>query len=1257
MKKNFKIALLTGISIFVLLGSVVGTYSWFESNVTMQMNGKIDGESAAAYFAYGNGSAEKPFGITTPRHVYNLAWLQYNGMFNKDTDNNRVIDKQFYFVVGNKDDSGNYSPVTINMTGWELPPIGTETYPFLGNFDGKGSTITNLSVSNKTNLSHPNSIPYAVCPEIVGFFGVVGKLDNLPYSYTTSINTVTDIKLNNITIQSRTAHTLAGLAAGYVNADISKVLVNGNATLDVDGETTTTSLSDITSNISDFGLVGYTTKTNRSGTYRQDISAFYDSEDSAGSGDNWGGSIAIDTIFNRLSEIRSNYAVETTTLPTEITYTYDSQGNVVSTEATNTASDTVAECNENTHNGSYNNKIGAFQMGDTRDDIHYLSGGHFTRKRNEYNHQGYFITDGTHYLKYDGSSLTDYNGATPNSRNGATIWHFVSAGGSSYYIRTNYEGSSDNRYLYNDNGELKISTGTSTNDNAKWTVTQSGNQMTISNGGTKIHCLNNVWSLIPTTDKTIYYLKSGDNYVSASSSSGTTLANTTSKDAAAQFYIESGTNYLYFYSENAGNQKMYLAIYYHYESLLRYVTSSTYDVRAISSLNQSEYNYLIFSGGNLYTTIGVASNGAFLSGQPTITNTTTYLAYNGGWTYTQTSSSKVNPTAETASFSSYKLSNTLANNPVSISGPDSYNDGSDANNYMDYSGQDVTYFPLNTKADYTPADNNTGYIIGGSSYTSDNTDYGHGNVRIANFYQLSDTARTSGNIGNYSSSTHKLSNVRTYGSSGKATIDDNNNDFEKYADSKEKVEAVLKARESSNTVCGLHFMNDAISANSLVTARYAQINTTPYSNYQLPASSIDFNLKERGYINFFAGTYGQLSTDSDNNVTTVIDAFFSLHFIKRSSNAIVDIYEIEQILSDGNQDHAYIYKLKTGAGSKYTIPYSYNQYNQKTKYVLDTRIPLGDQYPDEEYTIVDTVPSTYSAVFDTAWIKGEGGASYDQHVMYYFEIPINCGEYCLGSVPNSHFGAYLVYLDIGAFARDDDVVHAYSVTTHSNALPYPVGVDFNVAGATAVTGGDSLCVYISSGVKGSVTFVVSSNLITIDDDSSLATYAFKGAKYADSGGDESKFTVDGDPPGALVTPAEGGERLIHTTIDAIDGATWRVDILDKLDAQGNITSTTYPLIKRGDADMTVSDIPTALIDTLDSKIRTLGTIAILTRSAGTREFVATATYDDETRKVVSVSVDAQQLEGTSIVTTGISTGYTIKINGTTVTNNSTYPTA
>lgn len=281
MKYKNKVVIISSLSALIGLISLSLTFAWFEEKAVMPAY-NITGSSAGAYFAYGNGKARdgsnknQPFGISTPRHLYNLAWLQYNGSF----DN-----RQYYFELAND----------IDMSGWELPPIGTEESPFLGNFDGKGYVISNLTVSNKSAFNlKPAQVDYDTQPEIVGFFGVVGKLDNTTtsYVYDSSINSLSNITLNNLTVESKTSQTLIGLAAGYVNAEMSGVKIDGNATLDVNGQTST-AISSITSNLSDYGLVGYSTKTGSGGTYQQKLSEYFDNSEGDGSGDidEWGGSV------------------------------------------------------------------------------------------------------------------------------------------------------------------------------------------------------------------------------------------------------------------------------------------------------------------------------------------------------------------------------------------------------------------------------------------------------------------------------------------------------------------------------------------------------------------------------------------------------------------------------------------------------------------------------------------------------------------------------------------------------------------------------------------------------------------------------------------------------------------------------------------------------------------------------------------------------------------------------------------------------
>jgi len=1224
MKRKYQALVSIALAIFSIVAFSTSTFAWFAYLPELQFgtgSGKIDvgAGSETSYYESGSGnSPEDPYIISNRNHLYNLAWLQYMGRYNSPSIT------QKYFKLKND----------IDMRGLTLPPIGTDQYPFLGNFDGNNKTVSNLVVSNDDPSSNNsdfgvtkpsnNNLTGTTPPEIVGFFGVVGQspvIDDL--TFTSSIVSIYNVTLDNLTVKSETEQTLIGLAAGYVDGTLSGVKISGNATLNVDGESTSAAIDSITNHISDYGLVGYSTKTSRSGSYSQDVSNYYDSEDNEGQGANWGGSIAIDDLFDRLLDIKNTYTIETNSFATEKT-NYYREGSYYSTVATNTTSTPIYEYNENVNNGTYNNKIGAFQFGDDRTDIHYLSGGHYTRNANLNKHEdGRPITDGTHYLSI---RLNDNNVALfTNASDTDTCTYWNIPVGSTGKISTAYAIGGSTYYLTTVNNVLELTD--SSSSAISWTVSTSNGILSISNGNYHLiydeEWLVRDFSQSSITTYEISYTTGGTTYYFAPGGTETTnpyyLKSTTDPDERIVWSYDSTYNSYYYMRSGASRYLMYVG--------------SGNTVIANNSKSSSSSFYRLTSGNVTGTsTLRAAVSGTWYTSYYYINSLGTG---DNCWSATTSSNSALRFTI-TSNTISFNTTDNILDYQVDYYGPDS----TEISSYLDYSGQDVTYFPLNVKEDYTPADNNTGYMIGGSSYTSSNTDYGAGTVRISNFYPLST------NITNFDRTSYKLSDVRTYNADGKVVIDDENHTYQKYDASKEKVENMLKKHSSDDKVYGLHFMDNLVSQDNLVTARYAQINTNVYSNYQLPASSIDFNLKERGFVNFFAGTYGNLSGES----TTLIDSFFSLHLIQRdNNNAITNIYEIDQILSDGNQDHAYIYKLSNG---KYTIPYSYNIYNQKIKYVVDTKTPLANTYPDEEYTMVDSYPNTYSVVFDTSWIKVHD--NFDQHVMYYFEIPINCGEFCLGSVENSHFGAYLVYLDIGAFARDDDAVHAYSVTTFVNSLAYPDGVDFATAGATAVSGGETFCVYIPGDITGSVSFAVTDTNVAITDSDSLTTYSYKGSKYSDTPLDNA-FTVSGDPPGALVAPPAGGERLMHIQINAVDNSIWNIDILDALDENGNITNTSYPMIKQDGVNRTVSDIPAILAEVIDDKIRTLTTVVSLTRNTGTTQFTATATYDEATRKVVSVSIANEDLVDTSIEVGNIATGYTISINGTSVSNGSIYP--
>ena len=251
------------LSFVSLIGVTSASLAWFVTSTSIGGNTSWTGYTDGGYYESGTGTANDPFIISTAKHLYNLAWLQDIGKYNQDTNIDGNLDSQKYFKLKND----------INMSGYVLPPIGTEQYPFLGKFDGNNKTISNLTTSNHFSdygTNHPknvNSFDSSTTgdldvdqPRIVGFFGVVGDIvGEETLNYTVANNQMINVTLNNYSVQTSgdTDDLLIGLAAGYVNGTLSGVKVDGNAKLTVGGETSIASISD---KLSDYSLVGFTTK-------------------------------------------------------------------------------------------------------------------------------------------------------------------------------------------------------------------------------------------------------------------------------------------------------------------------------------------------------------------------------------------------------------------------------------------------------------------------------------------------------------------------------------------------------------------------------------------------------------------------------------------------------------------------------------------------------------------------------------------------------------------------------------------------------------------------------------------------------------------------------------------------------------------------------------------------------------------------------------------------------------------------------------
>ena len=248
---------------------------------------------------------------------------------------------------------------------------------------------------------------------------------------------------------------------------------------------------------------------------------------------------------------------------------------------------------------------------------------------------------------------------------------------------------------------------------------------------------------------------------------------------------------------------------------------------------------------------------------------------------------------------------------------------------------------------------------------------------------------------------------------------------------------------STPQVAGVHFMDSTISKERTIKADAVMINGEYKEDYEMPEDSIDFNLKENGYINFFAGNY-----QKDNN------SFFALHKIERYTEEEETAAHLLDPKSPIKKDD--IKSIK------------------KIKFVFkDADDPLGDSiflYDDEgsgySWSDGETLANrpvskngfiadgkNYDFAFDTKWIgvnetliphKGTANVSSGSNTdtrfkrLYYFEIPVNVGEYALGSCEGG-CGGYLIYLDISAASQIIErktLNEMFNVETLTGEIPY-----------------------------------------------------------------------------------------------------------------------------------------------------------------------------------------------------------------------------
>ena len=153
--------------------------SFLGPNIDTSDDNYLDGDVGLRnYFFSGDGSEENPYEIVSPIHFYNLSRLQNLGIFAGKTyfQIGHVFDiegEPALKCIDHYDSEGepvytDYLDMGTFSTSNRVMTIGGEGVPFVGNFNGNGLPIKNLTMYGN--------------PDDIGMFGYVahqGKLENI----------------------------------------------------------------------------------------------------------------------------------------------------------------------------------------------------------------------------------------------------------------------------------------------------------------------------------------------------------------------------------------------------------------------------------------------------------------------------------------------------------------------------------------------------------------------------------------------------------------------------------------------------------------------------------------------------------------------------------------------------------------------------------------------------------------------------------------------------------------------------------------------------------------------------------------------------------------------------------------------------------------------------------------------------------------------------------------------------------------------
>ncbi len=1121
-KKNF--ILLSSLLVGTLIAGVAISLSWFDTRTDLNPD-EIYGSSETAYFAYGKGTQDEPYGITNPRHLYNLAWLQYMGKFNKDTDKDGIINP-VYFELGDNIDMSKFSSA--------LPPIGTVDNPFVGVFNGNDKKIENLTISSKA--SDLTKKPYVVSssftsPNIIGMFGVVGEIEGTSYdlSYDSSVLSIKKFQLENATIKTENSNALIGIVAGYVNGSISDVTLVQPKMEFSKNTANLFSYNQKFTNVSNYSVAGYCeeeyekTMTSTVTTLKNKVDdPIQFTKEEAGDGQGWGGSIDMKEIYDDFRSVYNqvnddDYAATYQTTTTCVNQngdgntTVDSKDTVANIASngedytftatssgtkfyqkevqTDNGETTSSFCFDSQTNDSYLYRDGQGRMAlngyakRTVKDINTTINYNWTTVNAKY--LSYEDDGTTHYLSYQNNQITD-------TTDESMALGFYQDSNSHLILSISDNTNGIAYYLNNSDGTLSVSSDASTT----WEWDDDIEAFLVKNTNYAIKFDGTKWVCSPNVEN--YSISYDSNYLTVNSSYNGVISSTNAANATKWYYFK---NQLYTYKGNDTTAKYFLGYAGSYNS---------YSVKVGTNVTE-------------FSSIQINTDG---TGQIYAKSNRSYyyydLIYNSGsWTVSRNRSYTK---ASTLTFARNDLS---CNTKFSDSGT-TFKYRTDSTTTLSDTVFETknTFMPLKSKTDNfgVPDDKNTGYIVSGAQY---NNGIG-GDIYIEKHgYYYGESSGGIQQLDNFNYSTKQFSSDWTCndgdGNSSAVQITSSMN-FQKLEKSKAAFEKLLASNYSADIdttsdkglLYGLKFIGGNVSLtfqDQTATIPYACINGNTYKNYQVPYDCVDFNLKDKGYINFYAGTFYP-----GNN------AFFSLYKIERNttneSSTITAIKHIKNVYSSSLKSKDFIY-----------------------------------EYDDGTYSA--SLTSDYSIKFKSEWIENPtlpkiGGSSYVSRDVvkraFYFEIPVNAGEYALGSVEGKE-GCYLMYLDIGANAQ---VVNRTTVTElvkeTRSTYKYALGISIINAGSSSGTEDvNSYCILIKDIASSSGSVITFDRESNETSSTAKVTYTNTATISCDYKKDSLNLTINNSPADAtpLSSVSKTTSRITYYDYVLNDGTT-QVYQLDKV---------------------------------------------------------------------------------------------------------------